>query len=115
MLPKKRRIQRKDFPLILSKNKRYNSPNLLLHVTPINSNKTKESRFSFSVSKKVCPKATDRNKYRRQGYSVISKNLNRIKPEYYCFFSFKKTSKPIIFSALEKEILELLSSSLVLI
>lgn len=73
------------------------------------------SRFSFSVSKKVCPGAAKRNKYRRRGYSIISRYMKKINQGYFCFFSFKKGSVPAEFSVLEKEIKELLSTSLVLI
>lgn len=116
MLPKKRRIERKEFSPILTTGKRYNSPHLLLYVAKIgDNNKNKETKFSFSVSKKVCKNAVDRNKYRRQGYSVISKNIKQIKPGYLCSFSFKKGRGSIDFSTLEKEIVQLLSDALVLI
>ena len=62
------------------------------------------SRFAFSVSKKVCKKAVDRNRLRRQGYSVVSKYLKQINPGYFYIFTFKKGSYPIPFSELEKEI-----------
>ncbi len=116
MLPKKRRISRKEFPYILSKGKRYNSPHLLLYVAKIdNSPETKDSRFSFSISKKVHPLAVDRNKSRRRGYSIINKNLAKIRPGYLCFFSFKKGNGEVSFNDLEKEVLELLSASGVII
>lgn len=116
MLPKNRRIARKDFPYILKNGKRYNSPALMLYVAPADPIKNPEpSKFSFSVSKKVCPKAVDRNKYRRRGYSVVSKNLNHTKPGHFCFFSFKKTPKPVNFQVLENEVKGLLSASGVLI
>ena len=70
-----------------------------------------DSRFSFSVSKKVASKAVDRNKYRRRGYSVIRNNINKIKSGFFSAFSFKKGEGPIKFSELEKEILGLLSSA----
>src|SRR3989338_9997717 len=104
MLPKKRRISRKEFPYILKNGKRYNSPSLLLYVAPADRDGSKESKFSFSVSKKVCSKAVDRNKLRRWGYSVVSDNLKQIGFGYFCFFSFKKTLKPNSFSVLEKEV-----------
>ena len=116
MLPKNRRISRKEFPYILKTGKRLNSPSLLLYITPIVSEtKPKESRFSFSVSKKTCPKAVERNKHRRRGYSIILKKISNIKSGYYCFFSFKRTIKPVTFFTLEKEVYELLSISNMLI
>jgi|SRR3989344_114624 len=114
MLPKKRRISRKEFPYILKNGKRYNSPSLLLYVAPADQDGSKESKFSFSVSKKVCPKAVDRNRFRRWGYSIVRGSLEQVRSGYFCFFSFKKTLKPISFSVLEKEARELLSLSGVL-
>lgn len=112
MLPKKRRIERKVFSSILTKGKRYNSPHLLMYASRINpSDSASPSRFSFSVSKKVLPKAVDRNKYRRRGYSVIARHINKVKSGYLMAFSFKKGTVPKKFSDLEKEILGLLSSA----
>ncbi len=116
MLPQNRRIPKKYFPYILKNNKRHNSIHLLLYISPIDpSLKNKQSRFSFSVSKKVCSLAVDRNKYRRRGYSIVSKYTKQVKDGYFCFFSFKKSTTPITFSVLEKEAKELLSLSGVLV
>ena len=51
----------------------------------------------------------DRNKYRRQGYSIIYKYLQKIPDGFLFFFSFKKGQYPVLFSELEKEIAGLLS------
>ena len=112
MLSKKRRILRKEFPKILSKGKKYNSLYLIVYITPVDlKNKNHESKFSFSISKKICPLSVDRNKFRRWGYSIINRHTNKIKIGYLCFFSFKKGSSQLSFDTLEKEILELLSES----
>lgn len=112
MLPKKRRIERKFFPSILTKGKRYNSPHLFMYASRINSSDSAlPSRFSFSVSKKVAKKAVDRNKYRRRGYSIIARHISKVKSGYLIALSFKKGIVPQKFSDLEKEILELLSSA----
>jgi|SRR3989344_6814148 len=111
MLSKKRRISKKHFPYILTKGKRYNTPHLLMYINRVDSgNQNQASQFSFSISKKVAPKAVDRNKYRRRGYSVIRRHINRIKSGYLLLFSFKKGRANLKFSELEKEILELLSN-----
>jgi ribonuclease P protein component len=115
MLPKNRRISRKDFPYILKNKKTYHTPGLFLYLAPIDLKNKPESKVSFSISKKVCPKATDRNRYRRWGYFTVSKRLKKIKPGFYCFFSFKKTGKVETYNNVEKNVLELLSSSGVLI
>jgi ribonuclease P protein component len=116
MLPKKRRIPRKDFVHVLTKGKRFTSPSLLLYMAKIDAkNGLEPSKFSFSVSKKVCPKAVGRNKHRRRGYSIVSGEISRIKPGFYCFFSVKKTNKPISFDVFKHEVKELLSVSGMLI
>lgn len=113
MLPKKRRISRAEFSDLLSNSKRFNSPSLTFYLSKI-LNEGGVSKFAFSVSKKVSNKAVVRNKLRRRGYSVIRKYIKQIKPNYYCFFVFKKGADSIKFASLEKEIFELLSNSLVL-
>jgi ribonuclease P protein component len=116
MLPKKRRISRVNFPYIIQSGRRVNSPGLLLYTVLIEGNsKEKETKISFSVSKKVCSKASDRNKHRRWGYSAVYPELKNIKNGYYLFFCFKKTQKSLSFNQVQKEVLELLSVSGVLI
>jgi ribonuclease P protein component len=109
MLTKNRRIPRENFSYILSNGARFNSPRLLLYIAKI-PEKT-PSRVAFSVSKKVCPKAVDRNRYRRIGYSAISVVIKALKPSYFLFFSYKKGSIPAKFEEIEKEVKALLSSS----
>ena len=116
MLPKKSRVSRKEFLKILNSGKKYNSPHILLYVVNLGLKESiKESKFSFSVSKKASSLAVDRNKYRRQGYSIINKHIKFIKPGFICLFSFKKGLPPLKFDILEKEIMELLSVSGVLL
>ncbi|TSC70546.1 MAG: hypothetical protein CEO12_267 [Parcubacteria group bacterium Gr01-1014_46] len=115
MLPKKRRIERKYFGQIMSQGKRYNSPSFTLYLAKMDvGNGLPDSKFSFSVSKKVLKRAVDRNKLRRRGYSVISRNLKKIKPGFFVFFLYKKGFEKD-YSLLEKEINGLLSSTLVII
>lgn len=112
MLPKGRRIQRLYFKDLLKSNKRFNSTHFLLYVA-LKKDKG-PSLFSFSISKKNCKNAVLRNKYRRRGYSVISKNLKYIKPGFMCFFVFKKGFTDLDYIGLEKEIINLLTSAGVL-
>ncbi len=113
MLPKKRRIERKVFPLILSQGKRYNSSHILLSVA-LQDEKLHPSRFSFSVSKKIARLAVDRNRIRRRGYSIVLKNLQSLSTGFLCFFTLKKGSYPLSFEDMEKEVLILLKVSGVL-
>ena len=71
-------------------------------------NESKPSCFAFSVSKKICKKAVDRNRLRRQGYSIVSKYILDIIPGFLFFISFKKGIYPISFNELEKELISLL-------
>ncbi len=116
MLPKKRRISRSEFPYILANGKRYNSQHLLLYLVKNQANKPYfQTKIAFSVSKKVCNTAVGRNKLRRRGYSVVGKKISKIEPGSLGFFVFKKGSTSTSFKALEGEIFELLSNSLMLI
>jgi ribonuclease P protein component len=108
MLAKKRRIEKKLFSVSFQNSRRFNSPHLFL---TLSKNENKPSRFSFSISKKICKHAVDRNRYRRRGYSVISKNLKNIPDGFLFFFSFKKGVYPVLFSDLEKEIVGLLQNA----
>lgn len=115
MLPKNRRIERKNFQYILKNGKRLNSKSFTLYLAKIEQNKDfLDTRVSFSVSKKVSKTAVNRNKLRRRGYSIINKHYKSIRKGYYCFFVYKKEYE-FDFMALEREILGLLSSSLVLV
>ena len=112
MLPKKRRIERKEFDFILKNSHRYNSPHLLLYIAPNNSDTT---RFSFSISKKIYKHAVDRNLNRRRGYSVIRPIIDTISPGYLLFFTFKRGIYPLSFLDLQNEIIHLLRTSRVII
>ena len=109
MLSKNKRISKKYFPFILKNSKRFNSPHFVLYISE--NNLKSQSNFSFSISKKICKKAVYRNKYRRQGYSIINKYLNQIKNGFFFFFSFKKSTYPVDFNTLNDEIFSLLSVS----
>ncbi|MEQ1561330.1 MAG: ribonuclease P protein component [Nitrospira sp.] len=115
MLHKKRRISRKEFFYVLGQGKRYNSQHFLAYVFfDKTKNKPTDSRFSFSVSKKVAKNAVDRNKLRRRGYSILSNILDKIEPDFMVLFSFKKGSDKVSFELLSKEVFGLLSQSHVL-
>ncbi len=100
------RISRREVLEVLRVGKRFNSPNFILYVENKGLN---GSRFSFSVSKKVCPTAVERNKQRRRGYSVLQDKSLTLNPGFKCFFVFKKGSGKIKFEEIKKEVAELLS------
>ncbi len=52
-----------------------------------------QSRFCFSVSKKVAKNAVVRNRMRRAGYQLLERYLPEIKPNVIASFSFRKIPK----------------------
>jgi ribonuclease P protein component len=112
MLAKNRRIGKEFFSVRFPDSRRFVSTHLLLTVVK-NENKNESekqpSRFAFSVSKKVSKRAVDRNRLRRQGYSIVGKYLSEIPSGFLFFFSFKKSAYPVSSTDLEKEICGLLS------
>ena len=128
MLAKKRRLGTKFFSVRFPDSRRFASAHLTLTVVR-NENGTNgqseevangrpqqednigtgAARFAFSVSKKVCKLAVDRNRLRRQGYSIVGKHLSEIPDGFLFFFSFKKAAYPTTSAELEKEICALLS------
>jgi ribonuclease P protein component len=68
MLPKSKRLSTKAFTGIIEKGQSFHGPFLVIRVI---SSET-HSSFAVSVPKKVAKLAVDRNKLRRQIYSIIS-------------------------------------------
>jgi len=89
MFPKNRRIPRKMFPL-LKKGKMYKNNLFLIKIA---SQPDPSSRFCFSVSKKIAKNAVMRNKMRRAGYRLLKNYIDKIKPNYLTFFSFRMIPK----------------------
>jgi len=108
MLAKNRRIGKEFFSVRFPDSRRFNSPHLTLTVVK-NENEKEPTRFSFSVSKKVRKLAVDRNRLRRQGYSIVGEHLAEIPDGFLFFFSFKKAAYPVSSAELEKEICGLLN------
>ena len=90
MFPKTRRIPRKMFPLLLNGNKTFKNSLFLLRFV---SGSEENSRFCFSVSKKVAKNAVVRNKMRRAGYRLLGKHLAEIKSKILAIFSFRMIPK----------------------
>jgi len=87
MLPKHKKIPRKLFKNILTRGKIFHSANTTLRIKKNDSNNTV---FSFVISKKVVKKSVERNKLKRQGYSIIKEFLDKIKSSYSYVFFLKK-------------------------
>jgi len=84
MLPQSKRIPRKMFPLLSDGVKTFKN-NIFLLKFVLHS---KQSRFCFSVSKKVAKNAVVRNRLRRAGYKLLEKYIPEIKPKTIAMISF---------------------------
>ena len=105
MLPKNKRIPR-DMHSLFKASKALKGKVFLVRYVVYNG---KNSRFSFSISKKLAKNATVRNKMRRQGYRVISRIIDIVEPKHLVSFSYKSVPKNI--NEIETEIYDLLSKS----
>lgn len=93
MLPQNRRIPRKMFSLLQNKAKMFRNKLFLLRFVFKNEPMSRNSRFCFSVSKKVAKKAVVRNKLRRAGYRLLKNHIPEIKQEILAVFSFREAPK----------------------
>lgn len=115
MLPKTRRIERKYYNLKINESKRYFGDSFILNVSNIPPHiKNRESKITFSVSKKVAKGAVLRNKLRRRAYSSITPYLKSLKSGSFLFFTFKQNPKNDYFS-ISKDIEKLLYLSNMLV
>lgn len=108
MLTKETRLNRaSDFKKIYKKGRfsssQYFRINSIAGVT-----QTNKKYFAVVVSKKVSPKATERNLYKRQVKHVIAYNLDLIPSGQY-IISLK--TKPESFSILEKDLTQCLKKA----
>lgn len=110
MLPSSRRVNKAYFKEIFHKGSFFQSSNLSLIVL-FSPSLAPESRIAFSVSSKVAKSAVQRNKLRRQGYSVVSKLLKNIKPSYLGVFVLKNGATKLDFESYREEIEKLLEKS----
>jgi ribonuclease P protein component len=66
MLPKKKRVTKKDFDVLIKNGKVFSSPLFLFYFI-----KTEEPKFGVVAPKKTFKKAFKRNKYRRIVFNVL--------------------------------------------
>jgi ribonuclease P protein component len=110
MLPSKKRVKKEMFPFVLKNGKIFHSKHISLK-TNILKNTTKETKFSFVVSKKVSNKANKRNLIKRRGFSILREILDNIETGFICVFFLKKGVTDISYSELKEEILILLNKA----
>jgi ribonuclease P protein component len=89
MLPRKRRVSKKQFPRSFSGQAIKTDIFLMRFVKQKNSFGT---RFSCVVSKKIAKTSVSRNKLRRRFYTALEKFLSDIKPGYLVIFHPSKES-----------------------
>jgi ribonuclease P protein component len=78
------------FPLLRERTKVFKNGVFLLKFVQ---GDNKESRFCFSVSKKIAKNAVIRNKMRRAGYRLLVKYIPEIKTDILALFSFRAIPK----------------------
>lgn len=107
MLPKKQRIERPFFDLLLKKGRSTHTS--LFSVSVLSAETLKQhSKFGVVVSKKVAKQAVTRNKLRRRAYAVFSKEHGNIKKGFLVALFFKKPAAELSFSETASEIKKLL-------
>lgn len=74
MLSKSNRLQRSDYDLIFKKGRRLRGQSFSL-VILFAENKTEPTKIGVVVTKKVCKKAVDRNKLKRQIKNTIGRYI----------------------------------------
>jgi ribonuclease P protein component len=79
------------FPLLSNGAKTFKNNLFLLRF--VSKSDQKESRFCFSVSKKVAKSAVVRNRLGRAGYRFLEKYIPKIKPNILAVFSFRAVPK----------------------
>lgn len=110
MLPSSHRVRTSEFKNIFKKGRFF--AGRILNLTVIEDKSfSKNSKFSFSVSKKVAKGAVLRNKLRHRGYSAIKEFLEGIQPGFLCVFVFKKGSGDESYLGIRDQIKELLVKS----
>ncbi len=112
MLPKQRRVGKEYFERIGKNGVSYHSP--FFSVRILKSPEHKESKFSFTVSKKVSPGAVERNLLKRRGYSVVKDLLTKTQPFLLCAISIKKGAEVLLFQKFKEEIITLFKKATII-
>jgi len=113
MLSKKYKISREEFPKNDKNGLFYNSKNLTLTVKKAQK-PSKNTKFSFIVSKKVAKSAVLRNKMKRRGYYAAKKLINSTKPSILAIFMLKRGVDSIPYQEFEDQIVFLLKKAKIL-
>jgi ribonuclease P protein component len=101
MLPKKKRITKEIFQIIMKKGKAFHGSLFLFRYIP-----SKIPQYSFVVPKKIAKNTVERNKFRRLGYNTLIKY--ELKPKTGIFF-YKKEALKATKEEIEKDVLCILN------
>lgn len=107
MLPKKRKIGIRLFPIISRTGKNISSEHFSFRF--VKTPGMRESRFSFVVSGKVSKKATERNLLKRRGYAIIQNNDALKQISVAGVFFAKSGATKLSYNDLKQEINDLLT------
>lgn len=102
MLKKKQRLSRSEFTNLLKQGKRLHSPFFSLLYTP-----SSETKCGLVVGKKIAKKATERNKLRRQIYSIFGENLAELSKKH-CALLTRPSINTLSYTELKAEIEKLI-------
>ncbi|MHB1316900.1 MAG: ribonuclease P protein component [Minisyncoccota bacterium] len=109
MLPKARRIDKTTFKTLTGRGSTFSSPLLFLSVYRQIENKP--TRFAVLCSKKVSPRAVDRNRQRRRVYRSIQGIVSKIQSGFFCVFTIKKEGKESSFVQIDQFVKNLLDQA----
>ena len=111
MFPRKRRINKTLFPLILKKSVFFQGQGLSLR-TSKQSDRLSPPLFAVVVSAKVSSKAVKRNLLKRRVRSALESYLDKVKTGYYLIFYINNSElEDINFAKLKERVLDLIKKA----
>ncbi len=105
MLAKSHRLTSNEVGHIIQKGKKYHHEFLFVRVLPSYDQK---SKFGIVISAKTVPHAVDRNRIRRQTYSVIQKHTSTTPFPFRTLISYRSNPPGLSFDLIEKNMVSLL-------
>lgn len=102
MLPKRSRVSKQIIEKYLVRSRRIKTSRFLVLYTKLPGGTL--PRVSFSVSKKVAPRAVTRNKLRRRGYEAVRGLLPRLSPDCVVLVSYLTADAKIPLSNMQNEL-----------
>lgn len=107
MLPKKKRLTKSSFNLVIDEGKPFHTSVATLRIREMAEN----SQFSISIPKKVSKSAVVRNKVKRKVFSIIKDIYPDLQKNVMGIIIMKQGSDKLDFDVLTKEIINLFVKS----